>query len=118
MQPKLVGEGDLEEKDASTDGRGDDGPAGHEEVAGVVANHVVHRYPEPPGKNEDKQEEGDVEQGGAPSSKSPGDCDALEEHEEEETHAAGSVLVKQLEHVDSALVTGEALLDVKNNFIV
>jgi len=74
----------LEEKDASTDGGSDDGPAGDEEVARVVANHVVHCYPEPPG------------------SESPGNCDALEEHEEEKAHAARRVLVKQLEHVDSA----------------
>ena len=39
---------DLEEEDASTDGGGDNGPAGDEEVAGVVADHVVHRQAEPP----------------------------------------------------------------------
>lgn len=74
----------LEEEDASTDGGGDDGPAGDEEVAGVVADHVVHRQAEPPG------------------SESPRDCNALEEHQEEQTHTAGCILVKQLEHVDAA----------------
>ena len=38
----------LEEEDASADGRGDDGPAAHKEVAGVVANHVVEGQSEPP----------------------------------------------------------------------
>ena len=33
---------DLEEEDSPADGGGDDGPADDEEVARVVANHVVH----------------------------------------------------------------------------
>ena len=36
-----------------------------------------------------------------------------EEHEEEKAHAARRVLVKQLEHVDSALMICAALLIVK-----
>ena len=86
MQPKLVCESDLEEKDASTDGGSDDGPAGDEEVARVVANHVVHCYPEPPGNNSDKQEQSNDYKGARPGSESPGNCDALKEHEEKQTH--------------------------------
>jgi len=54
----------LEEEDASADSRSDDGPAADEEVAGVVSNHVVQ------GKSESS------------GSESPGDSDALEEHQE------------------------------------
>lgn len=36
----------------------------------------------------------------------PGYGDALKEDQEQQAHATGRVVVKQLEHVDSALVTG------------
>ena len=38
---------DLEEEDPAADGRGEDRPAAHEEVARVVTDHVVHGEPEP-----------------------------------------------------------------------
>jgi hypothetical protein len=39
---------DLEEEDSGADSGCDDGPAGHEEIAGVVANHVLQRLTESP----------------------------------------------------------------------
>jgi hypothetical protein len=39
---------DLEEEDTGADGGCDDRPAGHEEVAGVVADHVLQGLTEPP----------------------------------------------------------------------
>jgi len=74
----------LEEEDAGTDERGDDRPASDEEVTWVVADHVVHRESEPPGP------------------KAPRNGNALKEHEEEKTHTACCVFIKQLEHVDAA----------------
>jgi len=76
---------ELEDEDARADERCDDSPAAHEEVAGVVADHVVQRQPEPP------------------CSEAPGHRDTFEEHQEEQTHSTRGVLVKQLEHVDTAL---------------
>lgn len=75
---------ELEEEDTRTDGRSDDGPAPDEEVAGVVANHVMHCKSEPS------------------CSEAPGYCDALKKHQEKETHATCGVLIEQLEHVDPA----------------
>jgi hypothetical protein len=44
-----------------------------------------------------------------PGAEAPGDGDTLEEHEEEQGHPAGGVLVKQLEHVDPALAQNQSL---------
>ncbi len=46
-----------------------------------------------------------------PGTETPGDRHALEEHEEKEGHSARRVLVKQLEHVDSALKQTEQNVD-------
>ena len=51
-----------------------------------------------------------------PCSEAPCYSDALEEHEEEEGHPAGSVLVEQLEHVDPALYGGKCLLNFSSDF--
>lgn len=37
----------------------------------------------------------------------PGYGDAFEEDQEQQTHAAGGVVVEQFEHIDSTLVTGK-----------
>ena len=39
----------------------------------------------------------------SPCSEAPGHRDTFEEHQEEQTHSTRGVLVKQLEHVDTAL---------------
>ena len=57
-------EANLEEENSSADCRSDDSPAANKEVAGIVSNHVVQSQAEPPGPE------------------SPGDSDALEEHQE------------------------------------
>ncbi len=44
-----------------------------------------------------------------PGAEAPGDGDTLEEHEEEQGHPAGGVLVKQLEHVYPALAQNQSL---------
>ena len=56
-------EANLEEENSSADCRSDDSPAANKEVAGIVSNHVVQSQAEPPGPE------------------SPGDSDALEEHQ-------------------------------------
>merc|ERR1719210_2478685 len=73
----------LEEEDPGADEGGDACPAGNKEVAGVVANHVAHCNTEPS------------------SSESPRNSNAFKEHQEEQTHSTSSVLIKQLEDINS-----------------
>lgn len=86
----------LEEEHARADQRRDHRPAGHEEVARVVANHVVQSQTE------------------TPRSEAPGHSNTLEKHEEQQTHSTCGVLIKQLEHVDSSLGDARQSNNVRN----
>ena len=97
---------ELEDEDSRADERGDDSPAAHEEVAGVVADHVVQRQPEPPAQTQQPCFNRIIRYQVyvvSPCSEAPGHRDTFEEHQEEQTHSTCGVLVKQLEHVDTAL---------------
>jgi len=74
----------LEEEDPGADEGGDDCPASDEEVARVVANHVAHCNTE------------------SSCSKSPRYSNAFKEHQEEQTHSTSSILIKQLEDINSS----------------
>ena len=92
----------LEEEDPGADEGGDDCPASNKEVAGVVANHVAHC------NTESSEEILSITFKYfplylLPSSKSPRNSNAFKEHQEEQTHSTSSILVKQLEDVNSSL---------------
>ena len=93
----------LEDKHSSADCRRDDRPAGNKEVARVISNHVVHCQSKSSGWEKKLQMIQFSLMKGSPCPEAPWDGNALKEHEKEKTHTTGSVLIKQLEHVDSTL---------------